>query len=123
MPPMGGGQDGAGAGSAAGIGAGFFTAALRLGAAFLAFFFTAFFAVFLATFSVFFFLAGAAFFFFPGFFFAFDFFAMIVPPIHVESRRLPWGDRVHATITTENRSARCRGGAHRRKRPMVPKLL
>src|SRR5580693_4776927 len=103
MPPIGGGQDGAGAGSAAGIGAGFFTAALRLGAAFLAFFF-----------------AGAAFFFFPGFFFAFDFFAMIVLPIQVEVRRLPWGDRVHATITTENRSARCRGGAHRRKRPMVP---
>jgi hypothetical protein len=94
MSPIGGGQDGPGAGSGAGIEADF---ALRLGAAFFAFvtFFALFFVAFLATFSVFFFLAGAAFFFFPGFFFAFDFFAMIVPPIHAESRSAPkMGDRV-----------------------------
>ena len=83
--PRSDGEDGAGAGSAAGIGAGFFIGALRLGAAFfltfdafLAIFFGAFFA---ADFLVFFFLrAGAAF--FADFFFVFDFFAMIVLPIH-----------------------------------------
>jgi hypothetical protein len=96
MPPIGGSQDGAGAGSAAGIvGAGAFGATLRFGATFFAFFFAAFFVAFLATFSVFFFfLAGAAFFFFPDFFFALDFFAMIVLPIHAESPSAPkinWG--------------------------------
>jgi hypothetical protein len=82
-----------GAGAGAGIaGAGFFAGALRFGAAFLAFFF--FGAAFLATFFV---LAGAAFFFFTGFFFAFafDFFAMIVLPIlelpGPESRWPPMG--------------------------------
>src|SRR5579862_463303 len=120
---MGGGQDGAGAGSAAGIiGAGAFASALRFGAAFFAFL-TFFFAAFLATFSVFFFLAGAAFFFFPGFLFAFDFFAMIVLPIHVESPSAPnqMGDRVHTTATTC--SAHCRAGVPRRRGPMTPKRL
>ena len=83
--PRSDGEDGAGAGSAVGIGAGFFTGALRLGAAFFvtfdAFFAIFFGAFFAADFIVFFFLrAGAAF--FADFFFVFDFFAMIVLPIH-----------------------------------------
>ncbi len=87
--PRSDGEDGAGAGSAADIGTGFFAGALRLGPAFFvtfAAFFTVFFAAFFgaffaADFIVFFFLrAGAAF--FVDFFFAFDFFAMIVLPIH-----------------------------------------
>ena len=84
--PKSDGEDGAGAGSAAGIGAGFFAGALRLGAAFFVTldpFFAIFFGAFLAAdFIVFFFLRAGAAFFFVDFFFAFDFFAMIVLPIH-----------------------------------------
>ncbi len=87
---MGGVQDGAAAGSAAGVGAaGFLAGALRLGAAFFTIFFGA---AFFADFIVFFLRAGAAFF-FAGFFFAFDFFAMIVLPIfaaNTKPRRPPW---------------------------------
>ena len=83
-PLTGGVQAGAGEGSAAGAGAGiagFFAGALRFGAAFLAAFFGAFFADFLAAdFTVLFFLRAGAAFFFPDFFFALDFFAMISPP-------------------------------------------
>jgi hypothetical protein len=62
---------------------------LRLGAAFFAaFFFVVFFAL---AFSIIFLRAGAAFFFFPDFFFDFDLFAMIDLPIatNTETVRLP----------------------------------
>jgi hypothetical protein len=94
---LGGVQAGAGAASAIGAGAGFGAAAALFGlltaffAAFLAGFFAAFLAVFFfaAAFNVFFLRAGAAFFFFPDFIFALDFFAMIDLPIAATDPNTP----------------------------------
>ena len=121
LPPVsesaGASQDGAGAGSAGIAGAGFFAGALRLGAAFLAIFFTAFFG---ADFTAFFLRAGAAF--FALFFFAFDFFAMIVLPIHASNiSSASIGDRVHATTRPSPRSARRHRSVHRPTPLMLPK--
>src|SRR5208282_325740 len=88
--------------------------------AFFAIFFGAFFA---ADFIVFFFLrAGAAF--FADFFFVFDFFAMIVLPIHAAYNipSAPNGKPVHTiNYRPSPRSARGHGRAHDQTRPMLPK--
>jgi hypothetical protein len=121
-PPSGGGQDGAGAGSAAGVGAGagFLAGAFGLGAAF----FATFLVVFFAAFTVLFFLRAGAAFFLVDFFFAFDFFAMIVLPIQATNNdpigpfERPGSRRKHPT---EPASARGCSRAHRPTPPMLPK--
>jgi hypothetical protein len=80
-----------------------------LATTFFATFFGAFFAdffadFFAADFTVFFFLRAGAAFFFPDFFFAFDFFAMIVLRIGAATNGIligPVGDQVHATRPRE----------------------
>ena len=91
--------------------------------------FVAFFAVFADFFAVaftalFFLRAGAAFFFAAVRFFVFAFFAMIVLPIqaaNMEPVAPHGGTGIAPRAERAPCSPRCRGRAHRRHRPMLPK--